>query len=510
MGAFSRYYIDFLKNFFDNILIFLKTILDAIIKFFYKDIVNYFKNLFEIASNFTALDWIFFVIVLIVNLVFISFLFIRIFQLCRRYFKFRKKEVEKEELIEEIDLLKQKTLELIDERNKIMAMKVSSLNGSTTINNEIEDNKEEQLELEQPRFTKLLEVDQKYKDFNPSFIMLPEDLISLQELTQRFIYFAASNLRLYYEKNDIRAFLAGLASSKLIILEGISGTGKTSLPYAFGKFFQRDASIISVQPSWRDKTELIGYLNDFTKKFNETEFLKIIYETIYRKDINLIVLDEMNLSRIEYYFADFLSILELPDPEQWVIDLVPGTLKSDPKYIKEGKITVPQNLWFIGTANNDDSTFLITDKVYDRAMSIEISKRASFIDAPMVKPLTIDYAYLDSLFQNAIKNNQMSSTTVNLFNKIASFIEEKFNILFGNRIMKQINKFVPVFVACGGTELEALDYMFSRKILRKFESINLAFLKDELDELIELFKKTFGKNEFVKSIEYLNRLKKIS
>ena len=91
-----------------------------------------------------------------------------------------------------------------------------------------------------------------------------------------------------------------------MILEGISGTGKTSLPYAMGKFFGNDAAIISVQPSWRDRSEMVGYLNEFTKKFNETD-LKELYETTYREDLNFIVLDELNLARIEYYFAEFLS-----------------------------------------------------------------------------------------------------------------------------------------------------------------------------------------------------------
>ena len=101
-------------------------------------------------------------------------------------------------------------------------------------------------------------------------------------------------------------FFQDLHPSKTMILEGISGTGKTSLPYAMGKFFGNDSKIIAVQPSWRDRAEMIGYLNEFTKKFNETEFLEAIYESTYRDDICIIVLDEMNLARVEYYFAELL------------------------------------------------------------------------------------------------------------------------------------------------------------------------------------------------------------
>ena len=156
-----------------------------------------------------------------------------------------------------------------------------------------------------------------------------------------------------------------------MILEGISGTGKTSLPYAMGKFFGHDSHIIAVQPSWRDRAEMMGYLNEFTKKFNETEFLESIYETTYRNDPNFVVLDEMNLARVEYYFAEFLSLLEMPDTDQWLIDIVPDTQPGDPNHLVKGKMLLPQNVWFIGTANKDDSTFTITDKVYDRATPIE-------------------------------------------------------------------------------------------------------------------------------------------
>ena len=72
-------------------------------------------------------------------------------------------------------------------------------------------------------------------------------------------------------------FISALASTKLVILQGISGTGKTSLAYAWGKFLKHDSCVASVQPSWRDRSELFGYFNEFTKKFNETDILKELY-----------------------------------------------------------------------------------------------------------------------------------------------------------------------------------------------------------------------------------------
>jgi hypothetical protein len=300
-----------------------------------------------------------------------------------------------------------------------------------------------------------------------------------------------------------------MAASKVVILEGISGTGKTSLPYAMAKFFENKAEIISVQPSWRDRAEIIGYLNEFTKRFNETDFLKALYESIYRKDVNFIVLDELNLARIEYYFAEFLSIMEMPNPSEWKIDLVPDSKPSDPLKVINGKITVPENVWFIGTANKDDSTFTITDKVYDRAMSLEFENKAEPFEAPDQGPIHMSHAYLQELFDEAYYKYPVSQDLLSKFDILDKFVQNKFKVAFGNRIMNQVHKFVPVYVACGGTEEEGLDYIFANKVLRKFESLNLAFLQEELRDLKDQIKKTFGKNSFEESIKFIDNLQKM-
>jgi 5-methylcytosine-specific restriction endonuclease McrBC GTP-binding regulatory subunit McrB len=299
-----------------------------------------------------------------------------------------------------------------------------------------------------------------------------------------------------------------MASSKVIILEGISGTGKTSLPYAVSRFFSHPAQMVSVQPNWRDRAELLGYFNEFTKRFNETDFLASLYESSFRDDPCFIVLDEMNLARIEYYFADFLSVMEMPDHNEWLIDLVPNALKNDPVNLIEGKVFVPQNLWFIGTANQDDSTFTITDKVYDRAVTIGLNQKGEYFDAPPEQNLNISNDYLTGLFDKAVKRNAISLNTLNVFEELDEFIQKKFKIAFGNRIMLQIKRFIPIFVECGGSEYEGLDFMLASKILRKFTSLNLPFLVKEINELIKFLNTKFGQGVFKDSIEYLESLLK--
>src|SRR5690606_5561617 len=155
---------------------------------------------------------------------------------------------------EEISLLSQRVVELTTEKNKILALKMEAFGMNPNLFSEFEDETEK--EQKESRFVKLINVDQTYKKAINSVLMSEDDTLNLQGLIKRFIYFSASQLKLYYNEQVIAAFFAGMASSKIIILEGISGTGKTSLPYAMGKFFQHESAIISVQPSWRDRTEM--------------------------------------------------------------------------------------------------------------------------------------------------------------------------------------------------------------------------------------------------------------
>ncbi|MDD3123150.1 MAG: hypothetical protein PHC62_06545, partial [Candidatus Izemoplasmatales bacterium] len=221
------------------------------------------------------------------------------------------------------------------------------------------------------------------------------------------------------------------------------------------------------------------------------------------------VLDEMNLARIEYYFAEFLSIMEMPDPNEWKIDLVPDTKSNDPLKIINGKVTVPLNVWFVGTANKDDSTYTITDKVYDRAIALEFEAKGEFFQAPESVPVHMSYSYLQELFDEAFYKYPVSEELLSKFSVLDKYVQANFKIAFGNRIMSQVHKFVPVYVATGGKEEDGLDYIFANKILRKFESLNLAFLHEELGELISQIQKIFGKNGFEESVKFVKNLQKL-
>ena len=519
MDNFLKWFFEFISEMLKGFEIIFQGIGRGIIKIF--NIKNYIKIFKTHSAKFSTAEWILAILAIVIVAAVYLLAFLLVIMVVRKYVRFRHSIVSNEDLLEEISVLQRDVMKMSKEKDRIMAMKVAQIGGGggpalslTSEEYETEDAEniqqaagDEGIFITQTRrFSKLYEVDMFYKDYTtPDY----DNEIDLEGVCERYRNFACYKMHLYYDIKTIRLFIAGMASTKLIILQGISGTGKTSLPYSFGKFLGIDTTIASVQPSWRDRTELFGYFNEFTKNFNETEVLKRIYESSYNDNVNLILLDEMNIARIEYYFAEMLSILEMPNADEWELDLVPNVWSSDPENLDHGRLRIPQNIWYIGTANNDDSTYAISDKVYDRAQPINLDAKGVAFEAPETEQLTISFSHLNDLFQDAFEKYPISEENLKKIHQLDLWVIDKLRVAFGNRIIKQMGLFVPVYVACGGDELDGIDYILATKIFRKFESLNLAMLRDELKELVVYINKSFGKNTMNESIAYLERLQKL-
>ena len=335
-----------------------------------------------------------------------------------------------------------------------------------------------------------------------------DEEITLNEFCERFRNFAASRLKLYYDIREIRRFVASLAVSHIIIMQGMSGTGKTSLAYAFGEFLSNHSVIVPIQPMWKERTDLVGYYNEFTKKFNETTLLQKMYEANYSKEIYITVLDEMNIARVEYYFAEFLSLLELPNPEGRYIDVVTDKWDNDPKLLKKGQLKLPENMWFIGTANNDDSTFAISDKVYDRAMIMNLDKKTHVFYAEDTEGVRITYDRFKKLIAKAKREYGITGRKLRQLKELDKYMIENFHITFGNRIMKQLKEYVSAYIACGGTEEEAVDDIIAKKIMRKLEMQNPVYVRNAIDGLCAHIEETFGQEKMTLTKEYLRHLER--
>ena len=356
-----------------------------------------------------------------------------------------------------------------------------------------------------PRFCMLSRIDENKRVFDTRKY---EEEVSLKRFCDNFRNYAAAELRLYYDIKDIRRFIAGMAVSPILILQGMSGTGKTSLAHAMGSFVKNTSTVIPVQPMWKERTDLLGYYNEFTKRFNETLLLEKMYEANYCKDIYITVLDEMNIARVEYYFAEFLSLLELPNPDERYIDVVSDMWDTDPVQLKDGRIKLPVNMWFIGTANNDDSTFAISDKVYDRAMILNLDEKSERFVAPRTRPTPITAENFRRLTQEAMLEYELTGRNLKRLEQLDKYLISHFHITFGNRIMKQIRQYVPVYVGCGGEELEALDDILSKKIIRKLETQNPVYLRSAAEGLCQYLDELFGYDRMILCKNAIRRLER--
>ena len=362
---------------------------------------------------------------------------------------------------------------------------------SAKVKTEDGEDGEEEINEGGSRFYMLTQIDKEYETYvRPDY----DDSITLKELCEEFRNFSAGQLKLYYDIEDIRRFIGALAVTKLIILQGMSGTGKTSLAYAFGEYLNNKTVVVPIQPMWKERTDLLGYYNEFTRRFNETTLLYKMYEANNNEEIYITVLDEMNIARVEYYFAEFLSLLEIPNPDGRNLDVVADRWADDPKLLQSnGKMKLPTNMWFVGTANNDDSTFAISDKVYDRAMVLNLDKKATPFEAKGVSR-KISSTHLEELMARAQREFDISDRNLRRLKQLDEYMIKTFHITFGNRIMKQIRCYVPVLVACGGTEVEALDDILARKIFRKLESKNPVYVKQQADNVCSYLDELFGEN----------------
>lgn len=357
-------------------------------------------------------------------------------------------------------------------------------------------------------FPSLTAIDEKYEGFE-----LPAakgDDVSLKELAEKFRLYLAKTQELYFDIDTVRFFISGFAASHFEILEGLSGTGKSSLPRYFAEFIGANVLFMPVQATWRDKTSIIGFYNEFSKTYTETEFLSALYEANYSPDtLNFYVLDEMNISRVEYYFADLLSVLEYPVAD-WKLKImsVPHDFVP-PVKLENGFVRIPENSYFVGTANRDDSTFTITDKVYDRAITLEfLKKNDAFTVSENVEKIHVTASALRGLYAAAEADsaNAFNAQDKARLDKISGFVYDTFDVAVGNRILNQLEKIVPAFIACGGTKEDALDFMLCKKLFSKLEGRFEDYVKPALEETLALMDETYGKGTLSRSEKVIRKI----
>ncbi|MEV0082909.1 AAA family ATPase [Saccharopolyspora sp. NPDC050642] len=324
---------------------------------------------------------------------------------------------------------------------------------------------------------------------------------------------ATGDTAFYYEESDVRLFLAGMASSRLHLLQGISGTGKTSLPREFFKALSGAGAtqIVEVQAGWRDKDDLFGYYNAFEKRFAESEFTKALYRALLPANQDrpmVIVLDEMNLAHPEQYFGSMLSLLENSVTGRVYVDLLTSALPGLPDRFEGSRLPLPPNVWFVGTANHDETTVAFADKTYDRAHVQELPQRhKEFATSMRGNDAPVSFDELQRAFDMAAR--ELAGTV----SEVKTFLTEKlhaefasFGVGWGNRLERQLERFVPVVLDSGGSITEAVDHLVATKLVRKLED-RFGVRPDELNRLADKIEGAWRKLEDKPPTKTLDRIR---
>ncbi|MGD6878417.1 AAA family ATPase [Bacillus infantis] len=355
-------------------------------------------------------------------------------------------------------------------------------------------------------------------------------VLSLQEVIDHINLYIASK-GFYYPKEEVINLFLSLKTKPFVILSGISGTGKTKMVQWFAESLGANEkngqfTLIPVRPDWSDGSDLLGYV-DIKGDFKEGPLTKAIKAAQKQPDLPyFVLLDEMNLARVEYYFSDILSVME---SRRWENGKVVSSVLLSEETAKV-EVTLPNNLYVIGTVNMDETTHPFSKKVLDRANTIEFNRveldNLSFLhDLNEVDPLLIGqtqlaskYLHLKDLYKEDTEIIEKATSELVRINKSLQLI----NAHIGYRVRDEIC-FYLAYNKDGDlmTFEEAFDHCILQKILprlsgsdqridRLLRELYLIFTNTEYqeDEVTQFYEESaIYPKSARKVIEMLRRLK---
>lgn len=326
------------------------------------------------------------------------------------------------------------------------------------------------------------------------------------------LYEYFQNQGYFFPREILTRYFLSLKTKSFVILTGISGTGKTKIAQIFAEYMCQGLSseekakriaFVPVRPDWMDNKGLLGYYNLLDEKYHATPVMQILLDASEHQDKPyFIILDEMNLAKVEQYFSDFLSIME---------SRTTGNLSGEPLYLHSAikaetpggrvipqQIMIPPNVYFTGTVNVDESTYMFSPKVLDRANVIEFNdvdlvnyeKGIASADGYVLKeqdvrekllPMAGEMPFCNKADYTRVQN--MDSDTGEYISKILAILHPH-NLHFGYRVVNEIARFILL-----ASEMvqdfkleETVDIQILQKILPKFHGTQ-AKLEEPLGKL---------------------------
>lgn len=307
----------------------------------------------------------------------------------------------------------------------------------------------------------------------------PQEIIEQLSFNMPTVIEGIKKTGLLYEDKLIKRYACSLMTKPFVILSGLAGSGKTQLALAFARVMSEDVKqqlcVVPVGADWTNREPLLGYPNALKQgeyMLPESGALQIMMRALRNpQKPYFLVLDEMNLSYVERYFADFLSALE--SHEEIPLWEKPDECDSE----VPAKIALPRNLFIIGTINVDETTYMFSPKVLDRANVIEFKISDDEMDRFLKQNMNIDVQAADGLCANmgqdfVAKSTKKDTESSELAQKtLCDFFKvlKRVNAEFGYRSATEIYRFIANAKACaeGMTEDEILDAAIVQKLLPK-------------------------------------------
>lgn len=301
-----------------------------------------------------------------------------------------------------------------------------------------------------------------------------------------------------FPKRVINAFHTSLKVqdiSALVILAGISGTGKSELPQKYADYIGAQLLTLAVQPRWDSPQDLQGFYNYVEKKFKPTDLMRGLYQYNHDSAMNdrivIVLLDEMNLARVEYYFSEFLSKLETRRSRTTYLEIDVGSL---PLKDNERRLKIRNEFLFVGTMNEDETTQSLSDKVLDRANVITFGKPKKLQlrqQNQQVNTIARPSGYLSySDFHEWIITPDLQSDVVE---KVKYYLDKVNKVMeqlghpFAHRVYQAITQYVVNYPMLESSDFQcAIADQFGQKLLPKLRGVMVDEAQEELSELEDI------------------------